>query len=126
MEKLKNFLKLIDKPLFILICVLVIIEIYSECNQLMTHPRYTIGVITKFYRSGYAVKSIEYSYKVNGKEYLKGEFYHSGEVGKRYWVRFSSKNPRYNELLDTSPVPDSILSVPPEGLEKIPKKSDMY
>jgi hypothetical protein len=126
MERLIALRKRIEIPLFILVSLFCIFEIFSECNQLIKHPRYTIGVITEFYYSGYGVKSIRYTYKVNGVEYEKGAFYSSGEIGRRYFVKFSSLNPRYNDLFEDSPVPDTLQYVPPEGWEKIPKGSAIY
>lgn len=125
MEKLKIFLRLIDKPVFVLICVLVIIEIYSECNQLMTHPKYTVGITTEFYYSGHGIKNIRYTYQVNGKVYEKGKRHRGAQLGKRYFVKFSSLTPRYNELFQDSPVPDTLQFIPPEGWDKIPVKQNV-
>ena len=115
-----------EMTIFVLISLFCLSEIYNQCNQLITHPKYTVGVITKFYYSGYAVKSIKYKYQVNGIEYLKGEFYQGGELGKRYFVKFSSENPRYNEFLENNLVPDSLQFVPTEGWDKIPEGLDIY
>jgi len=41
-------------------------------------------------------------------------------VGKRYYVKFSIKDPNLSDFLENRPVPDSIKTATPNGWVKIP------
>ena len=118
-----------DKVVHVLLIVFCLCLFYKACNQtyeLDSYSRYTVGVITENYRSAYYAKQTRYQFQVNGVLYIKGESYTGGEVGKRYFVKFSCKNPNYSELIDYNPVPDTLKYVPPEGWNKIPKGLEIY
>ena len=116
-----NISEFIKKSILISFFALIIYEIFSEIYELRAYPKYTVAVIIKFRRGRYEIKETEYKFSVNGKEYLRAESYRGGEVGKRYFVKFSSENPRREELLTDKPVPDTLQFIPPEGWDKLPK-----
>jgi len=92
----------------------------SEVYQLAFCARYTIGEPIEIY--GTSIKHLKYVYYVNNKRYERGENYLGGEIGRKYYVKFSYVNPRFSDFLQDMPVPDSITLAPTEGWEKIPEK----
>ncbi len=100
----------------------IIYEAYSQTYELAYKARYTVGKVTEHSRSGHLVKKVDYKYFVNGVEYERRENYQGGEIGKEYFVKYSTQTPTYSNLLQDMPVPDSIKSVPHEGWKEMPIK----
>jgi hypothetical protein len=108
----------------VLLCVFfgyIFYQAYRQTNELAYKARYTVGEIIKFSMSGHLIKKIDYKFYVNEVEYIRRENYQGGEIGRRYYVKFSSQTPTYSDFLQDVTVPDSIKAVPPEGWEEIPK-----
>lgn len=100
----------------------IIYQSFNQEYQLAYYSRYTIAEITEIYYSGHLVEKVTYTYMVNGKEYERGanKLNKDVEVGKRYYLKFSTLNPKYSRILQNSIVPDSIKIAPAEGWETLP------
>jgi len=91
------------------------------------NPRYTIGVTgAKHHNFRSSKPTVEYFYTVNittysGLEHIGAQFEKSVVPdGGRYFVEFSSLNPKNSKLLLDYPVPDSIVSSTTKGWTFIP------
>lgn len=117
-----------DKIGVTILIILVIIFIFSGFLELDTrteikeYGRYTIGYTTQvFYKKG--VRWIRYVYYVGGVKYQSNTGLSRNVVypNGRYYVHFSSKNPKNEKFLDKRPVPESIREVPDDGWATIPE-----
>ncbi|NJK97155.1 MAG: hypothetical protein HC905_21580 [Bacteroidales bacterium] len=86
--------------------------------------KYTIAHTKSINRSAKGTDYIEFIYYIKNKKYNGDTFYENyiKVPNGRYFVKFSEKNPWKNYLLDRIPVPDSIISAPPEGWDELPIK----
>jgi hypothetical protein len=133
MRKMKELITLMKKHynkwgvfvgFFAIIGLIVYAFIHSIWGEytLCKHGRYTIGITSGIHYTGKGGKKQDYEYKVNHEHYNASEPYLSTqELGGRYYVKFSSKDPEISELLQDKLVPDSIKVAPPEGWEKLPE-----
>lgn len=83
-------------------------------------PKYTIGVTV-----GGHNQIVDYVYYVDGRRYKSsnshfGGYYDVKKVGRRFFVKFSSKDPSNVVILFECQVPENIKSAPFEGWDKLP------
>lgn len=134
MEKSRN--NFIDSNWFKWLAPLAITGIaliWGECyyspirSRLLRNGKYTIAYINniRFFKGGTAP---EFSFIYKGITYNSSEstliqkdfHFTNGYRGKRFFVIFNPNDPNNCSLLSYNPVPDSIISVPSEGWEKLP------
>ena len=102
-------------------CFLFIVIIaVRQTIYLWLFPCYTIAIPVEIYYDGHMNRQLVYKYTVNGKIYNRQEEFQGGDIGKKYYVKFSRRDPNVSDFLENRPVPDSIKIVPTNGWAKIP------
>ena len=96
--------------------------------------RITVATTTNVSGIGYRTgNSLSYTYKVAGQQYGGG--YAGGELShinvtpqvaramlvRRHYVKFSCAYPSFSELQYDKEVPGSVITIPPNGWDKIPQ-----
>jgi len=113
----KIILVILTAGLFIL-CV-ILLKQCSE-NDLNKNKHFTIGYATGKGWSGGSI--LNYEYYINNEK-IKGGMRFNGDydlyIGKRYFVKFSSKYHGNAKILVNMPVPDSIKKAPQMGWDSI-------
>jgi hypothetical protein len=85
---------------------------YIKLYSINLHPKYTIGVVTKFTsRARTYDNQIDYYYTVNGHKYT--HYYQSGRLplnlqGKRILIKYSNDVKRWNVPFYNEIIPDSV------------------
>lgn len=115
----------------LLIGVIIISVLYvwvSRSNEnLEENKRYTVGYFFEKSWSGGLI--LKYECYIDGEKHIGGGRYkEKGKyikknydllIGRRFFVKFSSKNYSNHELLINMPVPDTVRNVPPLGWDTI-------
>lgn len=112
--------------LLLLLMLPFLLAIYGRLT--MGKQRYTVGVVVDIeaaragYQPVYKYKVENIILKVRGSSnaminsMIEGDKY----LGKRHYVIFDEKHIKRSDILLDYPVPDSILSAPPNGWDSIP------
>lgn len=92
--------------------------------------RLTVAITTAI-SGGYKTRNtLHFIYKVDGKQYEGGyglgngnftEQVARGLTGRRFYVQFSCAHPNLSRLLYDREVPGSVVTIPPDGWDKIPQ-----
>ena len=95
----------------------------KNMDKIFKYGKFTIGVTGNPFltlRSGF---HMEYDFYINKKMYYGDAIYerdYDVAPGGRYFVKYDSIDPAVSKILLKSQVPDSIISAPPNGWNKIP------
>jgi hypothetical protein len=119
--------KLISKILLaILISLIVWIlvrEFYIKPSALKKgFSKYTIAIIISFTNPSDGGKVADFEYRVSGKVYsgFLGIEGRNIKMGDRYFIQYLYTDPQNAKILIKQPVPNSIISVPDDGWDKLP------
>ncbi len=100
----------------------ILIGTPNRNKRMREFGRYTIATTGRTYFKPKSVRQVRYHHYVNGKRFEDG-FDLSDYVrphGKKYLVRFNSKDPSMSEIVYIKPVPEQFHNPPPEGWENPP------
>ncbi len=121
-------------------CILIGIFVFAVGKHMFTRimleqcVRITVATTTSASGGGYRRgNSLSYTYKVAGKQYEGG--YAGGKLNhinvtkqvaramlvRRHYVKFSCAYPSLSELLYDKEVPGSVITIPPDGWDEIPR-----
>jgi hypothetical protein len=109
--------------LFLFIGV-VVLKYYIDKEKLGTDHRFTIGVVYSYRSLSTHGYTLYYKFESQGKTYESDNIVYSKPISflnKRFYVKFSPKDPKNCELLIDKPVQDTLLIRPQEGWESIPE-----
>lgn len=124
MNKLFTIISYIFTALIFLVVVYAHIKneiVYK--NQLKNDHRITIAVIYEINTVLNGEPEINYRFKYDGKEFaswVQIVRWREFSIGQRVYVIFYPKNPKNNDMIIDTIVPDSIKQIPENGWPEIP------
>ncbi|MEM9982775.1 MAG: hypothetical protein AAF734_09770 [Bacteroidota bacterium] len=119
----KNVVAIGAFMVMILLIVLAYLDKKKDDKDLKENARYTLGTTLETFYQYRGNKQLKYSYQVKGKIYQGFVLYKRGVKvqGGRYYVAFSTTDPRNSKFLYNYAVPSEIQNVPPEGWKTLPR-----
>lgn len=104
--------------------VLLVVKFFDD-KEIENNARFTIGYTKVTYRTAKAGESVYYEYNVRASKYSGSISLAKNDLlivpNGRYYVVFSSKNPRKSKLLKYKPVSPEVQEYPKDGWGKLPE-----
>ena len=123
MNKLFTIISYIFTGLFIFVIIYFSIKVeIVDKNQLKKDHRIKVGVIYEINTVLNGEPEIKYRFKYDGKEFaswVQIVRWREFSIGQRVYVIFYPKNPKNNDMIIDTIVPDSIKQIPENGWPEI-------
>lgn len=109
----ERIIKELKKPLFWVGVLFIIYIVYKGCNETNQRDAYSVGTIVEYTNCAIGEACIDFEFEINGIKYFgkgaKGEGFKDCEktgwcLGKKFKVKYSTKNPENSILLLDEPV----------------------
>lgn len=120
----KNRLNRIGIFFLFFFIVLVVVKWYIDKKELEKSHHYCIGFVYKWRALSTQGATLYFYFYLNGKKYESDDVTYDRVrkfLNKQFYVEFSPKNPKNNQILLDRPITDTLLVQPPEGWEFLPE-----
>jgi hypothetical protein len=116
----EQFKKAFKNPITYLVVVVIAYLAYTEYKkgeELEELGEFTVGKVLEYGRDGHSSRYVKYEYEINGLRYTENEgvkhWLKDCEetewcIGKKYKVRYSTKDPENSRIYLKKPVDDSL------------------